>query len=177
MKKSIMIVAGCLLAICVASAGTAFAKGPGDRQCRGDRFHHRPGNSELMLLTRYQYENMMVQTLSELTGKSSEVIQQQLKEKRLRATLEEYKVDPAALRNAMRGKFGQLVKQSVKNGSITAEQEKDILEKMENRELRHSIMKKLIEKGIEDGTISPEEAQHLMKKPFRGDVRTSAHRP
>jgi polyhydroxyalkanoate synthesis regulator phasin len=169
MKKSIMIIAGCLLAISVASAGMAFARGPEERQFKGDRCHHRRWNPDIILLTRYQHKNMLVQTLSELTGKSPEIIRQKLRDQRLRATLEEYKVDREAFHSAMRAKFGQLVKKSVENGSITAEQEKEILEKMENHSPRHSIMKKLIEKGVQDGTITPEEASRLMKKPFRGD--------
>jgi polyhydroxyalkanoate synthesis regulator phasin len=165
MKKIQTIAVAGVLVIGMAISGMALATGPGDRSRRGFGFQHSHQNQALMLLTRYQQQNIKRQVLSELSGQSLEAIDQKLKSRHMRAVIEELGVDRQAFRSAMQAKFNNLIKQAEANGTITAEQEKDIFEKMENRAKRRELMSRLIEKGIEDGTITQEQAQTLMHKP------------
>jgi hypothetical protein len=110
---------------------------------------------------------MLVQTLSEITGQSEQVLREKLHDNRLRDVLEEYAIDRDAFRAAMKAKFSQRVKEAAASGSITEEQEKDILTKMDNRVQRQALMKRLIEKGVADETITPEQAQMLMRRHYQ----------
>ena len=118
-----------------------------------------------MLLAKYQQINLMVQTLSEMTGQSAEALQAKLKDQRMRTLMIELNIDRQAFRSALQAKVNERIKQAVVNGTITPEQEKEILTRMENRTKRRELMSQLIEKGIEDGTITQEQAQMLMRKP------------
>lgn len=165
MKKIQTIVVAGVLAMGIVISGMALAKGPGDRPQRGSGFHRPRDNQALMLLTRYQHQNIKSQALAELSGQSLEAINEKLKSQRPHAVMEELGVDRQALRSATQAKINHLIKQAVLNGTVTAEQEKDIFEKMENRAMRRELMSRLIEKGIEDGTITREQAQMFMCKP------------
>jgi polyhydroxyalkanoate synthesis regulator phasin len=161
MKKIQFIVMAGIVAIGMVISGMALATGPQ----RGVGFHRAQENQALMLLTRYQHQNIKNQVLAELSGQSVETINQRLKSQGMRAVFEELGIDREAFRSAMQAKVNNLIKQAAVNGTITPEQEKAIFEKMENRAKRHEIMSRLIEKGIEDGTITPEQAQTLFHKP------------
>jgi hypothetical protein len=167
MKKIQAIAIGSVLVVGIVLTGMALAAGSGDRPHRGPAKHRQHGDTLLTLLTRYQYKNLMVQTLAEITGQSVENVGLTLKEKRLRGVLEDYKVDREDFRAAMRSKTIAMVKQAAVNGSITTEQEKEILEKMEKQVQRHALMTQLIEKGLADGTITPEQAQMLKRRPSK----------
>lgn len=118
-----------------------------------------------MLLSKYQQKTLMVQTLSEMTGQSTEAVQAKLKDQRMRTVMQELNIDRQAFRSAMQVKVRERIEQAAANGTITSEQQKDILTKIENRSKRHELMSQLVEKGIEDGTITQEQAQMLMRKP------------
>ena len=167
MKKIQAIAIGSVLVVGIVLAGMALAAGSGDRPHRGPAKHRQHGDALLTLLTEYQYKNLMVQTLAEITGQSVENVDLRLKEKRLRGVLADYKVNREDFRTAMRSKTIAMVKQAAVNGSITTEQEKEIFAKMERQAQRHAIMTQLIEKGLADGTITPEQAQMLERKPSR----------
>ena len=165
MKKIQTIVMAGILAIGMVISGMALASGPQDRPHKGSGFHRSQEDQALMLLTRYQHQNIKSQVLAELSGQSVETINQKLKSRGMRAVFEELGVDRQTFRSAMQAKVNSLIKQAAANGTITPEQEKAIFEKMENRAKRHELMSRLIEKGIEDGSITPQQAQTLFHKP------------
>ena len=167
MKKIQTIAIGSVLVVGIVLSGMALAAGSGDRPHRGQAKHRQHGDIGLMLLTKYQYKNLMVQTLTEITNQSVENVRLRLKERRLRGVLEDYGVEREAFRTAMRSRTIAMVKQAAVNGSITTEQEKEIFEKMEKRAQRHALMTQLIEKGLADGTITPEQAQMLKRRPSK----------
>ena len=154
----------CVLVAVIILSGFAFAdsQGAGDRRGFGFKQRHKAGG--LMLLAKYQQTNLMVQTLSEMTGQSAETIQAKFKDQRMRTVMQELNIDRQAFRRAMQVKVKERVKLAAVNGTITPEQEKDILTKIENGSKRRELMGQLIEKGIEDGTITPEQAQILKRK-------------
>ncbi|UCF94747.1 MAG: hypothetical protein JSW39_11515 [Desulfobacterales bacterium] len=165
MKKNLAIIAISVLLTGVMLSVVATAA---DRQGRaypgfGHGRHHNDGS--LQLLSRYLYENLVAQALSEITAQPIEAINQKLTEQRLHAVLAEYDIDRAAFRSAMQAKVSALIKQFANSGYITPEQEKVIAEKMEKRAQRCALMTRLIAKGLEEGTISAEEARILMHKP------------
>ncbi|MEJ2102821.1 MAG: hypothetical protein P8X68_23050 [Desulfobacterales bacterium] len=165
MKKIQTVVVAAVLAIGLVISGMALAHGPGDRSQRGFGFKRPHQSHALMLLTRYQYQNLKSEVLAELSGQSVEAINQKLKSQRMRAVTEELRIDRQAFRSAMQTKTNNLIKQASVNGTITAEQEKEIFKKMEDRAQRRDLMSRLIEKGIEDGTITQEQAQTLIRRP------------
>jgi hypothetical protein len=165
MKKTHIIIS-CVLAISILFSGLALA----DSQRRGHRksfgYKHHSKGSGLQLLAWYQQKNLMVLTLSEMTGQSAEAIQPKHEDQGLHSLMRELNVDRRAFYDAMQVRVKERIKQAVGNGSITPEQEKEILAKMETRSKRRALMRKLIEKGIEDGTITQEEARMLMRKRY-----------
>jgi hypothetical protein len=163
--KTKHIIISCVLVAGIILSGLALAdsQGAGDRRGFGFKQRHKAGS--LMLLAKYQQRNLMVQTLSEMMGQSTEAVEAKLKDQRMRTVMQELNIDRQAFRSAMQVKIKERVKQAAVDGNITPEQEKDILAKMENRTKRRELMSQLIEKGIEDGTITQEQAQMLMRKP------------
>ena len=163
--KTKHIIISCVLVVGIILSGLALAnnQGAGDRRGFGSKQRHKA--SGLMLLAKYQQKNLMVQTLSEMTGQSTEAVQAKLKDQRMRSVMQELNIDRQAFRSAMQVKVREQVKQAALNKTITPEQEKDILTKIENGSKRREIMRQLIEKGIKDGTITQEQAQMLMRKP------------
>lgn len=164
MKTKHAIILSCLLVAGLILSGLALADDPAKGARQGFGFKHHRSGGGLMLLAKYQQKNLMVQTLSEMTGQSAEAIEAQIKGRRMRTVMEDLDIDRQAFRTAMQAKISQRVKSAVADGSITAEQEKEILEKMETHSQRREIMSRLIEKGVADGTISQEQAQILMRK-------------
>ncbi|MGD8666710.1 MAG: hypothetical protein PVI38_10620 [Desulfobacterales bacterium] len=164
MKTTHMIILSCVLVVGIIFSGWALAGDPAKGAPKGFGFKgHRSGGG-LMLLARVQQKNLMVQTLSDMTGQSAEAIEAQLDSRRMRTVMEELSVDREAFRTAMQTKVNQRIKSAVADGSITAEQEKEILEKMERHHQRREIMSRLVEKGVADGTITEEQAQMLKRK-------------
>ena len=163
--KTKHIIISCVLVLGIILSGLALAdsQGASDRRGFGCKQHHKAGG--LMLLAKYQQINLMVQTLSEMTGQSAEALQAKLKDQRMRNLMQELNIDRQAFRSAMQAKVNERIKQAVANGTITPEQEKEILTRMENHTKRRELMSQLIEKGIENGTITQEQAQMLMRKP------------
>ena len=163
--KTKHIIISCVLVAGVIFSGLALAgsQRAGDRLGFGLKQRHKAGG--LMLLAKYQQKTLMVQTLSEMTGQSTEAVQAKLKDQRMRTVMQELNIDRQAFRSAMQVKVRERIEQAAANGTITSEQQKDILTKMENRSKRHELMSQLVEKGIEDGTITQEQAQMLMRKP------------
>ena len=163
--KTKHIIISCVLVAGVIFSGLALAgsQRAGDRLGFGLKQRHKAGG--LMLLAKYQQKNLMVQTLSEMTGQSAEAVQAKLKDQRMRTVMQELNIDRQAFRSAMQVKVRERIEQAAANGTITSEQQKDILTKIENRSKRHELMSQLVEKGIEDGTITQEQAQMLMRKP------------
>jgi hypothetical protein len=155
----------CILAAGIIISGLAFADGIGHRGQRGAGFHRPHKASGLMLLVKYQQKNLMVQTLSEMTGQTVEAVAAKLKDQRMRTVMQELNVDRQAFRKAMQAKVSERIEQAAANRTITPEQQKDILTKMDTRSRRRELMSQLVEKGIEDGTITQEQAQMLMRKP------------
>ena len=165
MKKKRQLIIICVLVASIIVSGLAVAgsQEKGDRPGFGFKNRHR--GDGLMLLAKYEQKNLMVQTLSQMTGQSIETIEAKLNDQRMRSVMQELNIDRRAFHTAMQAKIRERIKQAVANGTITPEQEKDILERMENRAKRRELMSQLIEKGIEDGTITEEQAQMLMRKP------------
>ena len=163
--KTKHIIISCVLVAGVIFSGLALAgsQRAGDRLGFGLKQRHKAGG--LMLLAKYQQKTLMVQTLSEMTGQSTEAVQAKLKDQRMRTVMQELNIDRQAFRSAMQVKVRERIEQAAANGTITSEQQKDILTKIENRSKRHELMSQLVEKGIEDGTITQEQAQMLMRKP------------
>ena len=163
--KTKHIIISCVLVAGVIFSGLALAgsQRAGDRLGFGLKQRHKAGG--LMLLSKYQQKTLMVQTLSEMTGQSTEAVQAKLKDQRMCTVMQELNIDRQAFRSAMQVKVRERIEQAAANGTITSEQQKDILTKMENRSKRHELMSQLVEKGIEDGTITQEQAQMLMRKP------------
>jgi hypothetical protein len=163
--KTKHILISCVLVAGVIFSGLALADSQraGDRLGFGLKQRHKAGG--LMLLSKYQQKTLMVQTLSEMTGQSTEAVQAKLKDQRMRTVMQELNIDRQAFRSAMQVKVRERIEQAAANGTITSEQQKDILTKIENRSKRHELMSQLVEKGIEDGTITQEQAQMLMRKP------------
>jgi len=165
MKTKHMIIISCVLVAGIIISGLAFADGMGKRGQRGAGSHRPHKAFALALLVKYQQENLMVQTLSEMTGQSVKAVQAKLKDQHMRTVMQELNIDRQAFRAALQAKVSERIKQAAVNGTITPEQEKDIRTKIENRSKRLELMSQLIEKGIEDGTITQEQAQILMRKP------------
>ena len=155
----------CVLTAAIIISGLAFAGDWGNRGRRGAGFHRPHRDFSLSLLVKYQQENMMVQTLSDISGQPIDAIQTKLKDQRMGAVMQELNIDRQAFHTAMRIKSIELIQKSAKSGTITPEQAKDIIEKMKNRSQRQELMSQLIEKGINDGTITTDQAQMLMGKP------------
>ena len=156
----------CVLAAAIIISGLAFAAGDwGNRGRRGAGFHRPHRDFALSLLVKYQQENMMVQTLSDISGQPIDAIQSKLKDQRMGTVMQELNIDRQAFHTAMRIKSIELIQKSAKSGIITPEQAKDIIEKMKNRSQRRELMSQLIENGINDGTITTDQAQMLMGKP------------
>lgn len=164
MKTKHTIILSCVMVVGIIFSGLALADGQARGERRGSGFSRHHSGGGLMLLARYQQKNLMVQTLSEMTGQSTQVIETRLNGQRMRAVMEDLGIDREAFRTAMQAKISQHVKSAAADGSITTEQEKEILEKMEARSQRREIMSQLVEKGIADGTITQEQAQMLMRK-------------
>lgn len=164
MKKIQTIIVASVLVIGMVLTGPVLADSQGKDRRHGHGFKQRHQGDGLMLLVKYQQKNLMVQVLSEMTGKSTEAISTKLKEQHMRAVMQELGIDREAFRTAMRIKAIELIQKSAENGTITPEQAKDILAKMENRSKRRELMSKLIEKGIADGTLTQQEAQMLFHK-------------
>jgi polyhydroxyalkanoate synthesis regulator phasin len=165
MKTKHTTIISCVLVAGIIISGLAFAGGRGNHGRRGAGFHRPHEAFALMLLAKYQQKNLMVQTLSEMTGQTTGAISTKLKEQRMRTVMQELGIDREAFRTAMRIKAIEQIQKSAESGTITPEQAKNILAKMENRSKRRELMGKLIEKGVTDGTITPEEAQMLIGKP------------
>ena len=163
--KTKHIIISCILSAGIIVSGMAFADGIGHRGQRGIGFHRPHKASGLMLLVKYQQKNLMVQTLSEMTGQKVEAVAAKLKDQRMHSVMQELNIDRQAFRTAMQVKVSERIKQAAANGTITPEQQKDILTKMDNRSKRRELMSQLVEKGIEDGAITQEQAQMLMRKP------------
>jgi hypothetical protein len=161
--KTKHIIISCILAAGIIVSGMAFADGFGHRGQRGNGFLRPQKTSGLMLLVKYQQKNLMVQTLSEMTGQTIEAVAAKLKDQRMHSVMQELNIDRQAFRKAMQAKVSEQIKQAAANGTITPEQQKDILTKMDNRFKRCELMSQLVEKGIEDGTITQEQAQMLMR--------------
>lgn len=162
MKKIQTIIVASVLVMGMVLSGPVLA----DSQTKGygHGFKQRHQGGDLMLLAKYQQKNLMVQVLSEMTGQLAADISTKLKERGMRAVMQEFNIDRQAFRTAMRIKAIELIEKSAESGTITPEQAKDILAKMENRSKRRELMSKLIEKGIADGTITQGEAQMLLRK-------------
>jgi polyhydroxyalkanoate synthesis regulator phasin len=165
MKKTQKIIVTCAVLFCIVVSGAAMAADPQDHQFPKGALHRPHGNMGIILLSRYMQKNLVTQVLSDLTEKPVGTLDQQLREQRLPAVLDEYRIDRESFRAAMRAKMHQLVRQLAANGFLTAEQEKDFVEKMENQAQRHALMRRLVEKGVEDETITREQAQMLLRKP------------
>ena len=163
--KTKHIIISCILAAGIIISGLAFADGIGHRGQRGTGFHRPHKAFGLMLLVKYQQKNLMVQTLSEMTGQTVEAVAAKLKDQRMRTVMQALNVDRQAFRKAMQAKVSERIEQAAANRTITPEQQKDILTKMDTRSRRRELMSQLVEKGIEDGTITQEQAQMLMRKP------------
>lgn len=164
MKTKCTVILSCVLAVGIVFSGLALADDAAKGRHRGFGFKRHHSSAGLMLLAKYQQKNLIVQTLSEMTGESAEAIEIQLKDQRMRTVMEELDVDREAFRAAVRAKIRQRINSAAASGSITAEQEKEILEKMESRSQRRELMSRLVEKGVADGTITQEQAQLLMRK-------------
>lgn len=164
MKTKCAVILSCVLVVAIIFSGLALADDAarGAHRGFGHKRHHSGGG--LMLLAKYQQKNLIVQTLSEMTGQSKEAIETQLKGQRMRIVMEDLGIDREAFRNALRTNIIEHIKSAAASGSITAEQEKEILEKMETRSQRRELMSRLVEKGVADGTITQEQAQLLMRK-------------
>ena len=164
MKKNLAVIAisvllaGVMLAVVAAAANEQGRPYPEF----GHRSHH--GGNPLQMMSRYLYQNLMAQTLAEMTGQPVESMSQQLRDRRPRAVIEEHGIDRTAFRTAMQAKVNALIRQFAENGYITPEQEKNIAEKMERRAQRRALMTRLVAKGLEDGTITEEEARILTPK-------------
>lgn len=165
MKKiqTITVIAALLLAVTLS--GAAFAAGPNAHQkpMFGHGCHRGDGGG-MKLLGRYLQQNLMVETLSKLSGQPADSIRQKLQEQHFRALLDEYKIDRKALFTEMRAQMTGLVNQFTEKGYLTAEQGKKILENMERRAERHQLMTTLVEKGLKDGTITQQQAQLLLPR-------------
>lgn len=164
MKTKLTIIISCILVAGIIISGLAFANGTGNRGHRGAGFHSPQKAFALVLLLKYQQKNLMVQTLSDMTGQSVEAIEAKLKDQRMREVMQELKIDRQAFHTAMRIKSIELIQKSAESGTITPEQAKHILAKMKTQSRRRELMSQLVEKGVTDGTISAEEAQMLMGK-------------
>jgi len=155
----------CVLTAAIIISGLAFAGDWGNRGRRGAGFHRPHRDFALSFLVKYQQENMMVQTLSDISRQPIDAIQAKLKDQRMGTVMQELNIDRQAFHTAMRIKSIELIQKSTESETITPEQAKDIIEKMKNRSQRRELMSQLIEKGVSDGTITTAQAQMLMGKP------------
>jgi hypothetical protein len=162
-KRTTIII--CVLAAAIIICGLAFAGDWGNRARRGSGFHRPHRDFALTLLVKYQQKNLMVQTLSDISGQSIEAIQTKLEDQRMGSVMRELNIDRQAFHTAMRIKSIELIQKSAESGTITPEQAKGIIEKMKNRSQRRELMSLLIEKGVNDGTITTAQAQMLSGKP------------
>ena len=162
-KQSIIIVSIVVVSL-IALIAVAFADNTGAYKGRGFGKHRHHKGFGLSLLTKYQMQNLMAQTLAEMTGQPVDVINQKFETQRPRIVMQESSVDREKFRTAMQSKVKALVEQAAENGSITPEQKNDILAKMAEKSQRREVMQQLIEKGISDGTITEEQAQMLQRK-------------
>ncbi len=99
--------------------------GPGYHQMGGGMFGI-PG-----LQLRDEMYSARIEALAEVAKQPVKTIQEKLATQPFPSIMEEYKVDPDALRVKMKEKIPQVLKQATAAGKITAEQEKLLLERME----------------------------------------------
>jgi hypothetical protein len=174
MKTAGRLISGCLLAsliisgVVFASSSVKGSKATGTtaatQEVKGgpDGIGKHGAHNPLGLLSKFQSENMAVQTISELSSQSVETVAAKLKENRLPKVLADYSITREAFQTAMKPKFIALVHKNVENGSITAAQETLIIEALEKQETRQEIMEKLIENGVTAGIITQEEADRML---------------
>jgi len=163
-KMKVMVLI-CLLVLDVMLCGMSVAARADDQQEMpfGPRFHRGRGGPNL--LANFVQENLVVQTLAEITKQPAATIQKQLEEKQMPALFDQYKISPEAFHSAMRTKVTALVNQLVETGYISKEQGTIVLDKMDKLAQRRVLMKKLIDKGIKDGTLTQEQANLLLPRP------------
>jgi len=160
-KPISVVILTVLLAITLIGVGIAAEQT--ERPFAGAKHrHHRDGG--LKILSRTIHQNMAAQVLSEITGQPVDTIREQVEGKRLRAVLDDYKIDREVFQTAMRSKTNALISNLVEGGYITPAQERSIAEKMDRQLQRRELMNRLIEKGVEDGTITSEQALVLSHK-------------
>ncbi len=172
MKTKHTIIISCIVAAALILPGLALAGGHGKGGRQGYGYKQRPKGGDLMLLAKYQQQNLKAEVLSEMTGQPVDTIRAMINDQRMRSVMDELNVDRQAFRDLMDAKVSERVNQAAANGSITPEQKNKILAKMEIRaqrreqkDKRRDLMSKLVEKGVKDGTITQEEADLLTKKP------------
>lgn len=139
----------------------SFQNGSGDPQGEGMKPGKRPDGPAEML-GKFQFENMAVQTISELSSQTVETVAAKLAESRLHEVLKAYNITNDAFQAAMKPKFIALVQKRVEDGSITAAQQTLILAAMEKQGTRQETMAKLIQNGVTAGIITQEEADKML---------------
>lgn len=180
MKTSSLIVSGRIIAgllmVSLIIAGSAFAaqnsagqaanratvqNTSGNAQGEGMKPGKRP-DGPVEMLGKFQFENMAVQTISELSSQTVETVAAKIAESRLPEVLKAYNITNDAFQAAMKPKFIALVQKRVDDGSITAAQQTLILAAMENQGTRQETMVKLIQNGVTAGIITQEEADKML---------------
>ena len=128
MKKQVGMMIGVLALVGIAFSGPASAQVTGQPQ--PPRKH--PGH----FLVRALHDNVVMEVLTEITGKDADTVKADMQTLRMRALLESYGIDGEAFHSAMDAKMAELVNDAVSCGLITKEQASEIGGAIQDRNQR-----------------------------------------
>jgi len=136
MKKSYKMIVMAMVIIGMITMGTAFAKNKGTvvGNTGGEETDSRPMPPPRHgghLLERYIHDNMVAETLSELTGKELATVKTDMQDKHIGELLEAYTIDMDAFKTAMNAKTITTAQKVFNCGLITQEQLTAITEEIQ----------------------------------------------
>lgn len=139
MKKNLGTIVTLLAVVSMIFSGAALAQVTGQSESSGFSLPHRTGfghgppKHAGHFLARALHENVVLEVLTEMTGKDAETVKADIQTLRMRALLESYGIDRESFRLEMDAKMTVLVNKAASCGLITEVQASEIIEAMQNR--------------------------------------------
>lgn len=139
MKNHLGTIVTLLAVVGIIFSGVALAQVTGQSESSGfsppqrTGFGHSPPKHAGHFLARAIHENVVLEVLTEMTGKDAATVKADMQTLRMRALLESYGIDKESFRLEMDAKMTELVNLAEECGLITEVQEAEIIEAMQNR--------------------------------------------